>query len=119
MLYSIKKRDDSEKLNKLVSLETQVKAMRLQDKLGERNFHEDVKKVFEPVTKSFENTSQNITKTITETSIKNNRAMENLNYKLLEIMNDRGILATPLMSPLFKITNPENSTQFKLIKDSN
>ena len=32
-------------------------------------------------------------------------------------MNDRGILATYLMSPLSKITNPENTTQFKLIKD--
>ena len=34
-------------------------------------------------------------------------------------MNDRGILATYLMSPLSKITNPENDSQFKLVKDSN
>ena len=34
-------------------------------------------------------------------------------------MNDRRILASYLMSPLSKITNPENTTQFKLIKDSN
>ena len=34
-------------------------------------------------------------------------------------MNDRGILATYLMSPLSKITNPENTTQFKLVKDAN
>ena len=34
-------------------------------------------------------------------------------------MNDRGILATYLMSPLSKITNPENSSQFKLVKDHN
>ena len=33
-------------------------------------------------------------------------------------MNDRGILATYLMSPLSKITNPENTTQLKLVKDS-
>ena len=33
-------------------------------------------------------------------------------------MNDRGILATYLMSPLSRITNPENTTQFKIIKDS-
>ena len=32
-------------------------------------------------------------------------------------MNDRGILATYLMSPLSKITNPENTSQFKLVKD--
>ena len=76
-----------------------------------------MKKVFEPITKSLENTSQDITKTITETSNKNNKAIENLNNKLLEIMNDRGILATNLMSPLSKIFNPENTSQFKLVKD--
>ena len=77
-----------------------------------------MKKVFEPVTKSLEKTSQDITKTITESSIKNNQTIENLNNKLLEIMNDRGILASYLMSTLSKITNPENTPQFKLIKDS-
>ena len=75
-----------------------------------------MKKVFEPVTKSFEKTSQDITKTITETSIKNNKVLENLHYKLLEIMKDRGILASYLMSPLSKITNLEKSGQFKLEK---
>ena len=118
MLYSIKDREDLERLEDLVSLQNQVKVAKLQDKLGEQNFHEDMKKVFEPVTKSLENTSQNITKTIAETSLKNNQSIENINNKLLEIMNDRGILATYLMSPLSKITNPENSSQFKLVKDS-
>ena len=78
-----------------------------------------MKKVFEPVTKSIESTSQNITKTIAETSLKNNQAIENLNNKLLEIMNDRGIIASYLMSPLSKITNLENTSQFKLVKDHN
>ena len=118
MLYSIKDREDLENLNELISLQDQVKTVRLQDKLGEQNFHEDMKKVFEPVTKSLENTSENLTKAITETSIKNNLAIENINNNLLEIMNDRGLLATYLMSPLSRITNPENTTQFKLIKDS-
>ena len=94
-----------------------MKALRLQDKLGEQNFHEDMKKVFEPVTKSIKEVSEEVTKTITETSIKNNKAVENLNKKLLEIMNDRGISVSFLLSPLPKITNPENSTQFKLVKD--
>ena len=118
MLYSFKNREDLENLEELVSLQDQVKVVKLQDKLGRQNFHEDMKKVFEPVTKSIENTSQNLTKAITETSIKNNLAIENINNNLLEIMNDRGILATYLMSPLSKITNPENTTQFKLVKDS-
>ena len=92
--------------------------MRLQDKLVKRNFHEDMKKVFKSVTKSLENTSQDITKTITEISIRNNQAMEILNTKLLKFMNDRGILATYLMSPLSKITNPKIASQFKLVNDS-
>ena len=117
MLFPIKNREDLKNLNELVSLQDQVKVVKLQDKLGEQNFHEDIKKVFEPVTKSLENTSENLTKAITETSIKNNQAIENINDNLLEIMNDRGILATYLISPLSRITNRENSSQFKLVKD--
>ena len=92
-----------------------MKVVKLQDKLGEQNFHEDMKKVFEPVTKSLKDTSENITNAITESSVKNNLAIENINNYLLEITNDRGILATYLMSPLSRITNPENSSQFKLV----
>ena len=117
MLFPIKNREDLEKLNELVSLQDEVKVVRLQDKLGKQNFHEDMKKVFEPVTKSLENTSQDITKTIPETSVKNNQSIENINNKLPEIMNDRVTLALYLMSPLSKITNPENTSQFKLVKD--
>ena len=119
MLYSIKNIEDLQNLNELVSLQDQVKTVKLQDKLGKQNFHVDMKKVFEPVTKSLENTSQDKAKAITETSLKNNQAIENLNNKLLEKMNDRGILATYLMSPLSKIKNPENTSQFKLVKDHN
>ena len=116
-MYSIKNIEDLQKFKELVSLENQVKAVRLQDKLDKQNFHEDTKKLFEPVTKSLENTCQDITKTIMENSNNNTKALEILDNKLLEIMNDRGILESFLLSPLSKITNPENSTQFKLVKD--
>ena len=118
MLYTIKNIDDLEKLNELVSLQDQVKAVRLQDKLGKQIFYENMKKVFQPVTKSLEKTYQDVTKTITESSITNNNAIENLNTKISEIVNDRDIIASYLLSPLAKITNPENSTQFKLVKDT-
>ena len=62
MLYSIQDREDLATLNELASLQNQVKVFRLQDKLGKQKFHEDMKKVFEPVTKSLENTSQDKTK---------------------------------------------------------
>ena len=86
--------------------------------MGEQNYHQKSEKLFEPVTKSIKDVSENITKSLTENSINNNKAIENLNEKVLEIMNDRGIRASYLMSPLSKITNPENTTQYKLVKDS-
>ena len=50
MLYSIKDGEDLEKYEELVSLKNQVKVIRLQDKLGKQNVHEDMKTLFEPVT---------------------------------------------------------------------
>ena len=44
MLYPIKNIEDLKDLNKLVSLESHLKVVRLQDKLGEQNFHDDIKK---------------------------------------------------------------------------
>ena len=80
-------------LNEAVSLQSQVKVARSQDKIGKQKFHEDLKEVFEPITKSLENTSENKTKTITETSIKNNTAISDLKEKILELMNDKGMIA--------------------------
>ena len=65
MLFPINNRDDLEKLNELVSLQNQVKTVRLQDKLGEQNFREDLEEVYEPVTKTIKNVSENISKTLT------------------------------------------------------
>ena len=45
MLYSIKNIEDLEKLNELISLKNQVQEVRLQEKLGEQNYHEDAKKM--------------------------------------------------------------------------
>ena len=78
-----------------------------------------MKKKFEPVTKSIKDFSEEVTKTTIETPIENNKTIENLNNKLLEIMNDRGILAIYLMSTSSKINNSETSSQFKLVKDFN
>ena len=64
MLFAVNNREDSENLNKLVSLQDQVKAVRIQDKLGRQHFHEDMKNVIEPVLTK-KNTSEKITKTIT------------------------------------------------------
>ena len=118
MLYSIRNIEGLKNLNESVSLESQVKAVRLQDKLSKPNFLEDKKKIFESVSKSIKDVSEEVTKTMTENSIRNNQALENLNNKHLGKLNDRGIMASCLLSPLSKITNPENNSQFNLVKDS-
>ena len=78
-MFSIKNREDLENLNELVSLQNQVQEVRLQDKLGEQNYYHKTEKLFELVTDTKRNTSENLTKAITESSIKNNKALENLN----------------------------------------
>ena len=100
MLCSSKDREDLEKLEGLVSLQNHVKVVGQQDKFGKQNFHEDMKRVFEPVTKSIKDVCEKVTKTITETASNNKRALQSLNNKLLEILIDRGLLATYLVSPL-------------------
>ena len=73
-----------------------------------------MKKLHEPLRDTYRNASEKLTKN--SGSIKNNQALENLNDKLLDIMNDRVIIASYLSSPLSKITTPENTSQFKLVK---
>ena len=119
MLFPIKDREDLEKLNEAVSLQNQVKVVRLQNKLGEQNFHEDMTKVFEPLNDTLKKTSENITKTITENSINNNKAIENLNEKILELMNDKGLIAPYLTSSLVEVFKKDNKSQFRLRKDPN
>ena len=117
MLFPIRNVEDLQNLNEAVSLQNQVKVVRLQDKLGKQNFHEDIKEVFEPLNDTLKQTSENITKTITETSIKNNKSIEKLNEKVLELMNDKGLIAPYLASPQVEAFNFDNKSQFRLRKD--
>ena len=119
MLFPIKDREDLEKLNEAISLHNQVKVVRIQDKLGKQNFHEDMTKLFEPLTDTLKKTSENITKTITENSINNNKAIENLNEKILELMNDKGLIAPYLTTSLVEVFKKDNKSQFRLGKDPN
>ena len=108
MLYSIKNVEDLEKLNEAISLQKQVQEIRLQNKLGDENYHEDIKNFFKPMT-------DEITKSITENSINNNKAIENLNEKVLESMNDKGLID----SSLIEVIKSDNKGQSRLTKDPN
>ena len=105
MMFPIKDREDLEKLNELISLKNQVQEVRLQDKLGDQNYHEEAKKLFKPMTDEIKNTSERITKTLTENSINDNKAIENLNEKISELMNDKGMIAPYLASSLVNFLN--------------
>ena len=67
--------------------------MRLQDELGKQNFHGDMKKVFELMTDIVKDVSEVITKIRTESSINNNIALDILNEKVSELMNDKAMIA--------------------------
>ena len=97
-----------EKLEELDSLQNQVKALRLQHNLGKQNFHEDMKKLYEALTDTIKNTSENVTKTISETSIKNNKAISDIKKKIIEVMNEKGVIAPYLASSLINLFKPEN-----------
>ena len=45
MMFPIRNLEDLQKLNEAVSLQNQAHQVRLQDKLGEQNYHEDAKKI--------------------------------------------------------------------------
>ena len=119
MLYSFKNVEDLQKLNELILLKDQVREIKLQNKLGEQKYYEDVKKIFRPMTDEIKNTSENRAKTLTENSINNNKAIENLNEKILELMNDKGMIAPYLAASLVEVFKKDNKSQFRLRKDPN
>ena len=85
-MYSIENREDLENLNELVSLSNHVDELRLQDKLRKHNFHENLTKVFEPLTDTIKGTYENLTKIIGEISDKNNKtvSVERKSFKIEE-----------------------------------
>ena len=71
------------------------------------------------MTEAIKSTSENITKTLTENSINNKKAIENLNEKILTLMDEKGMIAPYLVSSLSNVFNLKNKSQFRLRKDPN
>ena len=68
------------------------------------------------MTDAIKDTSENLTKTVTETSINSNKAIEKLNERILELMDDNGLIAPFLASSLVNLLKPENKSQFRIEK---
>ena len=117
MLNSIKNIEELENLNKFISLQNQIVEVRLQDKLGEQKYHQNTEKIFQLMTDAMKITSENLTKTITETSVNNKKAIEKLNENVLELINDKGMIAPLLVSSLVNLFKPETESQFRILKD--
>ena len=116
MIFPIRNIEDLQNLNEAVSLENQVKVVTLQDKLVKQNFHGNLEEVFEPLTDTLKKTSDNITKTITENSINNNKAIGNLNEKILEIMNDKCMIAPYLTTSLVEVFKKDKKKSISIKK---
>ena len=66
-----------------------------------------MEKVFEPVTKSIKDPSKNVRKVMMVSPEEIIQTIADLNENVLDILNDRGIMASYLVSALSKISNPE------------
>ena len=69
------------------------------------------------MTDAINDISQNLTIIITENFINNNKAKENLNERILELMDNKGLIAPYSASTLVNLNKPENKSQFRLKKD--
>ena len=118
-MFSIKNREDLRKLEELASLQNRVEEVRLRGKVGKQNIHQNIRKVLEPVTDTKKCTSENLTKTITEPYIENNKALEILNETVLELMKHKSMIAPYLAYSLVNLFKTENKSQFKKIKHLN
>ena len=106
-----------EKLIELVSLQDQVKCLRLQDKLGKQNFHGDMKKVFELITDYVKQTAQETIgapeDTARATELKGeetNNAINKMGDSIKYAIN----FDLRLTEPLSEVANSKITSQFRL-----
>ena len=84
-MYWNKNIEDLKKLEQLACFKNQVKEVRLQDRLGGQNYHQNAKNLYEPLPHTIKITSENLTKTITETYINNNNSNREFKRKIFKI----------------------------------
>ena len=62
MTYSIKNKDELKDLDELDDLQSKIKQVRLNEKLGKQSYHYEIKELFQTFSDTLENTSQEIKK---------------------------------------------------------
>ena len=69
-------------MGELDDRQSKVKQVRLVEKLTKQGYHYDVKELFEPITNSIKDVSEDVTRTMLESSKQNNKALLTLHNKL-------------------------------------
>ena len=92
--------------------------MKITKQIRKAKLSRDIKKVFEPVIKPIKDVSEDVTKTMKVTAEENKKADADLIKNFSDLMIDRSKIASYLVSPLYKITNSEHTSQFTLVKDT-
>ena len=112
MLVSIKNGDDLENLSDLVLLRSQVKSLRLQDKIGKQNFEEDMKKIIQPITDTVKQTAEETIGAVKDTIKATALREEETNKAINEIKNLIKFTADfelRLFEPLSEVANSKNT----------
>ena len=78
-----------------------------------------MEEVFEPLTDTLQKTSENITRLLQKLLLKTSKAISDLNEKVLELVDEKGLIAAYLALSLVNLFKPENKSQFRLKKDLN
>ena len=119
MIYSIRNKDEIEDLNELEDLKSKVKQVRLVENLDKQGFHNDIKQLYEPITKAVTDINQNL---FEETKSKT-KAIEELDdlsvhLKTFQLMNKNGVIDSSFIRPISKFLVPESKSHFRLKDDT-
>ena len=115
MIRLIKNKDDLKDLEELTKLQSQVKRIRLEDKLGKQGYNYDTKQLFEP---RLTDTSQKLLEvTKINTKAIENPEESNKYVKTLESINKNEVICSSLIRPIAKRLEPRNKSQFRLVDD--
>ena len=98
----------------MAELQSEVKQVRLVEKLDKQSFLVDNKQIFEPITKAVTDTSQQLVEeTISTTKAIESLDESNFQVEVLELMNKIGVIESTLMRPIAKLLVPTNKNQFR------
>ena len=109
MINLSKNENDLKDLEELADLQSEVKQIRLVEKLGKQGSQFDAKKLFEPITKEVKDTSQKLleeTKSTTKAIEKMDERI--VHIKALELENKNGVVDSSFFKPIAKLLLPTN-----------